>query len=251
MILRHEDEHRLARDPALLSAGLVAAILMPWNAALWWGFSRLRHAVETDCDRRVLTRQAPSASSYARLLLHVGTRPGSRIPLGAGFGERHSSLEHRIRALLVEPTGRVRTTTVRILVAGLLFAGSCSLSSPDAGLLTDIQMSEVPTQEGEEPTFTPFTVAPSILNRSEVVQAMSEEYPPLLRDAGIGGTIGVYFYIGARGEVQDVRIERSSGHPALDAAALEVARVYRFSPALNRDAPVPVWVQFTITFQPD
>ena len=250
MILRHENEHRLARDPALLSAGLAAAILMPWNAALWWGFSRLRHAVETDCDRRVLTHQAPSASSYARLLLHVGTHQGSRIPLGAGFGERRSSLEHRIRALLVEPTGRLRTTAGRVLVAGFLFAGSCSLSSPDAGLLTDIQMSEVPTLEGEEPRFTPFTVAPSIVNRSDVVQAMSDEYPPLLRDAGIGGQVGVFFYVDARGEVRDVRVEESSGHPALDAAALAVASVYRFSPALNRDAPVPVWVQFTITFQP-
>ncbi|HSM59648.1 MAG TPA: hypothetical protein VK849_02575, partial [Longimicrobiales bacterium] len=39
------------------------------------------------------------------------------------------------------------------------------------------------------PTFTPFTVAPSILNRDEVVRAMEREYPPLLRDAGIGGTV--------------------------------------------------------------
>ena len=85
MILRHENEHRLARDPALLSAGLAAAILMPWNAALWWGFSRLRHAVETHCDRRVLTHQAPSASSYARLILHVGTRPGKSHPARSGL----------------------------------------------------------------------------------------------------------------------------------------------------------------------
>ena len=112
-------------------------------------------------------------------------------------------------------------------------------------------MSEVPTLEGKDPSFTPFTVAPSIVNRSEVVQRMSDEYPPLLRDAGIGGRVGVHFDIDARGEVQDVRIEESTGHPALDAAALEVASVYRFSPALNREAPVPVWVQFTITFQPD
>ena len=35
----------------------------------------------------------------------------------------------------------------------------------------------------------------------------------------------------------------------LDTAAIRVAGVYRFSPALNREKKVPVWVQFPITFQ--
>ncbi len=99
------------------------------------------------------------------------------------------------------------------------------------------------------PTFTPFTVAPSILNRNDVIRAMEREYPPLLRDAGIGGTVRVYFFIDENGTVQDTRIDQSSGHQALDDAALEVAGIYRFSPALNRDKKVPVWVSFPITFQ--
>ena len=36
----------------------------------------------------------------------------------------------------------------------------------------------------------------------------------------------------------------------MDDAALRVARVYRFSPALNRDERVAVWVTFPITFLP-
>jgi protein TonB len=99
------------------------------------------------------------------------------------------------------------------------------------------------------PTFTPFTVAPEIQNRSEVIRAMEREYPPLLRDAGIGGTVRVYFFIDETGRVQDFRIDQSSGHQALDQAALNVAEVYQFSPALNRDQRVPVWVSFPITFQ--
>ena len=99
------------------------------------------------------------------------------------------------------------------------------------------------------PTFTPFTVAPSILNRTDVVRAREREYPPLLRDAGIGGTVRVYFFIDENGAVQDRRIDQSSGHQALDDAALKVSEIYRFSPALNRDKKVPVWVSFPITFQ--
>jgi protein TonB len=108
---------------------------------------------------------------------------------------------------------------------------------------------EAATDISSAPTFTPFTVAPSILNRQEVVRAMQREYPPLLRDAGIGGTVRVFFFIDEAGTVQDYRIDSSSGHQALDDAALAVADVYRFSAALNRDKKVPVWVSFPITFQ--
>ncbi len=108
---------------------------------------------------------------------------------------------------------------------------------------------EQATDLSAAPTFTPFTVAPSIQNRQEVVRAMEREYPPLLRDAGIGGTVRVYFFIDENGTVQDYRIDQSSGHQALDDAALAVADVYRFTAALNRDKKVPVWVSFPITFQ--
>ena len=108
---------------------------------------------------------------------------------------------------------------------------------------------EVRTDISAAPTFTPFTVPPSILNRNEVVRAMEREYPPLLRDAGIGGTVVVYFFIDEEGIVKDFRVHETSGHSSLDEAALNVASVYRFSAALNRDKKVPVWVQFPITFQ--
>ena len=78
---------------------------------------------------------------------------------------------------------------------------------------------------------------------------MEREYPPLLREAGIGGTVRVFFFIDEDGRVQSRQIDRSSGHKALDDAALRVAELYRFSPALNRDQRVPVWVSVGITFQ--
>ena len=99
------------------------------------------------------------------------------------------------------------------------------------------------------PAFTPFTVAPRILNGGQVVTAMRREYPALLRDAGIGGTVQVHFLIDEEGQVQATRILETSGHGSLDAAALAVAEVFRFSPALNRDQRVAVWVVFPIVFR--
>jgi len=98
------------------------------------------------------------------------------------------------------------------------------------------------------PTFTPFTVRPDIKNRDAVARAMEREYPPLLRDAGIGGTVNVWFFIDENGVVQNTLVNESSGHKALDDAAIKVADIIEFTPALNRDKRVPVWISLPITF---
>lgn len=104
------------------------------------------------------------------------------------------------------------------------------------------------TDLSEAPTFTPFTVKPGVKNRDELTRAMEREYPPLLRDAGIGGTVLVHFFIDEEGVVQNALVAESSGHTALDEAALKIAPIIRFTPALNRDKRVPVWIQLPITF---
>ena len=111
-----------------------------------------------------------------------------------------------------------------------------------------------PTNDGavdvsSAPVFTPMTVHPEIKNRREVQAALMREYPPLLRNAGIGGQVVVWFFISEEGQVLDRRVARSSGHIQLDEAALQVADVFRFSPALNREKVVQVWIQLPITFR--
>ena len=100
-----------------------------------------------------------------------------------------------------------------------------------------------------EPTFTPMMVRPEIRNLAEVQEALMREYLPLLRDTGVEGTVVVWFFISDEGQVLDRRVSQSSGRTPLDEAALTVADVFRFTPALNRDERVPVWIQLHITFQ--
>jgi len=121
-----------------------------------------------------------------------------------------------------------------------------------AGDVLPLPPPPAPSREGlpEEgmPRFTPFTVAPHILNREEIIDAMRRAYPPGLREAGIGGVVRVYFYIDETGHVKTTRLAQSSGYYQLDDAAIHVAGLYEFSPALNRDQYVPVWVSFPVTF---
>ena len=107
---------------------------------------------------------------------------------------------------------------------------------------------DVDTDISAAPTWTPHDVAPFYRNGEQIERALEREYPPLLRDAGIGGTTVVWFYIDESGKVQRTLVHTQSGHKALDDAALKVADIAVFSPALNRDKPVPVWIQLPITF---
>lgn len=261
LVLRHEQEHVHAGDPWLVLASFLVALLMPWNPALWWQFKRLREAVELDCDRRVLRDAGASRRrAYGELLLVVAhhLRASAPRPALACFAERGTALERRIRTMLrlASPLPLKWTLTLIVGSAGLL-ALACSVPGPDSPTApeTTEATSEVyeaaEVAEGPEsgPQFTPYTVGPDIRNRAEVTEALQSEYPPLLRDAGIGGTVGVWIYIDENGEVHDTRIQEGSGHAALDQAALNVAATMDFTPALNRDQPVPVWVAFPITFQ--
>jgi TonB family protein len=99
------------------------------------------------------------------------------------------------------------------------------------------------------PTFTPMTVRPQLKNNRQVADALMRYYPPMLRDAGIGGTVNVWFFIDENGRVRNTKINRPSGYDAFDEAALKVADMMEFTPAYNRDQKVPVWVALDVTFE--
>ena len=60
--------------------------------------------------------------------------------------------------------------------------------------------------------------------------------------------MNVWFFIDENGRVQRTQVDQSSGHKALDDAAIKVADIIEFTPALNRDKRVPVWISLPITF---
>lgn len=65
------------------------------------------------------------------------------------------------------------------------------------------------------------------------------EYPPTLYDQGIGGTVVLRLFVTADGVVvpDSTRIQESSGHPALDSAALAGAPKLRYAPATRNGQP--------------
>ncbi len=153
LVLRHEAEHRSARDPQLLAAAALLVSLCPWNPALWWQLRRLRDAVELDCDTRVL-RAEGTRRPYAELLLRVGARKPALHHASAGVASPFpfafpairgstSQLERRLRAMRpfrVRPLPLAAGASAAILLA----VSACMSDRP-----TPV---EVETHSAVEPT---------------------------------------------------------------------------------------------------
>lgn len=278
LVLIHEEEHLRAKDVQLRFSVALLLAAFPWNPALWFQYQRLGAAIEMDCDQRVMSRLPGRRRLYGDLLLRAAfPRSGATGMAVAALSERPSSLERRIRALLGKaPQARaakaallvfaaVFVIAVVVAVPGIVRESSAPSASPPPVPPVPSASSEpatpseptpippeapsVPAAVAAEPSFTPYTVAPRYENAEEVRQALRDEPAlALLRDAGIGGTVHLNFFVDKTGAVADARVDETSGHPALDEAALRVAKVFRFTPARNRDEVVEAWVSFPITF---
>jgi len=132
LIVDHEREHVAAGDGWLLALAALAVAAMPWSAALWWQHRRLRLAVETDCDARVLDRGA-DPRDYGRVLLRTASHPFSLPAPALAWGGTASHLERRILAM-TEPAPRHRSALALPLagIALLLAAGACAAASRGA-----------------------------------------------------------------------------------------------------------------------
>jgi protein TonB len=97
--------------------------------------------------------------------------------------------------------------------------------------------------------FVVYDVAPRLTNPEDFERALQRAYPTALRDAGIGGTVTLQIFIDENGRALEARVVGGSGYARLDEVAVGLIDVMRFSPALNRDRRVPVWVEIPIAFR--
>lgn len=87
----------------------------------------------------------------------------------------------------------------------------------------------------------------AVSDKPVLVQKVNPVYPELARKAGVEGMVVVKVLIDTNGDIEDVKIMKSI--PMLDDAALEAARMFKFTPGKQRDRLVKVWMQIPFKFQ--
>jgi periplasmic protein TonB len=75
------------------------------------------------------------------------------------------------------------------------------------------------------------------------------DYPASSRRAGEAGTVVLDLYILPNGRVGDAKVQKSSGFPRLDEAAVkEAKRSWRFVPGTENGKPAAMWHSTKVTF---
>lgn len=90
--------------------------------------------------------------------------------------------------------------------------------------------------------FVAYSQSPVALN------AVRPVYPSICRTMGAEGKVILQVLVDKSGRVAKVRVLKSSGNEALDEAAMEALKASTFSPALQGDKPVAVWLSYPVVF---
>lgn len=128
-LLRHEQEHYRANDSRLLAAASILVGVFAFNLPLWWQLWRLRLAVETDCDRRVVAALG-GRDVYGELLLNVAVAASRSPQIQPALLGRPGMLERRLSRLLVEHDPSFRRRLVAVVAGCLVLAITISVSHP-------------------------------------------------------------------------------------------------------------------------
>ena len=257
LVLRHEEEHRRARDTWLLLALAAAVAAMPWNVALWWIARRARLALEVDCDARVLAAGG-SATRYVQVLLLAAQRP-SAAPLTPMLVASRTHLERRIVAMqnriAQESQGRRRALRVVGATAGCVVALAVACSSPIA------DQTAAPKTD-ETPSTAKAPVGPREVNTDQPyfefqvekqVQTMpgspQPHYPVAMKRAGLEGEVLAQYVVDTTG-LADVRTFKvlKTTRPEFADAVKEGLPTMRFTPAEIGGRKVKQLVQQPFTF---
>jgi len=256
LILRHEAEHRKARDPYLLLIATLLTALFPWNLALWFQAARLRTTIEIDCDNRVLHTH-PRWREYALLLLTIAQRQADETrPLIPALTEPTSNLERRITAMRTTPTfSRFRALCLGF-AATAAFALACAVDKPQSPDGTNrlqvnaVQQHAIASAQSVNPsnnmTFFEFQVEkPAALRETPHLQ-----YPTAMKRSGISGEVLAQYVVDNTGRVdmRTFKILKSSG-PEFTAVVKAALPTWRFDAAVVRGAKVAQLVQQAFEFR--
>ena len=253
LVLRHEREHCLARDPGLVWLTVVTTTLLPWNVALWWIAQRLRLAMEVDCDARTL-RSDGDRTQYARLLLLIAQRTSSArfVPM---LATAPSQLSRRIFAMQSAPVRHpARRAAFAGVIATLAIAAACSpriasnftAPAPEVATAEPVTVSgsgaNADTSPSDELSMQPATMARG---------SQGPRYPDALRAAKVGGTVVAMFVVNGDGsaDTNTYKVLKST-HAEFTIAVKEALATMRFNPAQRDGTPVRQLLQQVFQFDP-
>lgn len=207
-----------------------------------------------------MSEEAPAAPKRGSVVLPDEALEVSAAPLTGITLDRPQ--------LPMEAVTRESEAEARVIVTGEIFGRVHELSPGSAGIFglggtgtaTGIGPFGVEEEGGGEgaTASAPAPVAPLApepptkpkgpTRPPRVLDWTDPPYPEQARQQGVEGTVLLRLIVSADGRPRDVSIARSSGHVALDEAALAHVRRAKLSPALRDGDPIAMTISFRVKF---
>jgi protein TonB len=220
-------DRRLSASPRLLAACLLASVALH---VLLLALPGWRHEPADDVPRtldvalRPSAEPAPAPPPASRPAPVPATRPATRQPP---------------RVIAVAPP----SPSARAEMAAAPVAETTLPAASDSAGPADAAPAAVAVKPEAGPVQTPPSFSAAYLRNPP------PRYPPAARRNGDEGTVLLRVRVAADGAAVQVELDRSSGFPLLDGAALDAVRGWRFVPARRGTLSVEDWVRVPVVFR--
>ncbi len=257
LAVTHELEHIAAKDQWFVRAVALALVALPWNVFLWIAARRLRSAIETDCDARVL-RETTNVRAYASLILNVASWPRESLAGALALGvAAFTQLERRLQLMTRQPGSRRLAPGVLAFASALTLAiYGCEVAVntelPDRREVTSQNEvhklpSVVTTATKNDEAFFEFQVDKPV---TTAPGSASPLYPRILRTAGVEGEVLAQFVVDVDGRADAATFKAlKSSHDLFAEAVHDALASMRFVPAEVAGRRVKQLVQQPFAFR--
>ena len=104
------------------------------------------------------------------------------------------------------------------------------------------------SRDEPEPEPEPEPEVVKVKTPARLIKSERPDYPQEARKAGSEGTVVLRITVGTGGDVENVKIQESSGFPELDESAAQSVKTWQFDPAKLGDDPISSAVDLPVTF---
>lgn len=240
-MLQHSPRSLLARRAGLGLVGLTTLLA----AALAWASLPRGASVPDGQLRQTWTLQIDDGPKQGPFLLVDA--PGVPVEIRFDHAGQSWTLRSAATVLVGDGTFDVRAQVLR---------GDTEVSSPrmvigkDGGSIAIGQQVSVDSTSGDLDVSKGIVATVHVEAGEGVAMAGAvPHYPADAADAGVEGTVILRVKVSAEGRATGMRVERSSGHASLDAAAMARVRDWRFTPRMKDGAPVAGEVLVPVEFR--
>ena len=244
----HELLHVKRRDWLWNTLDEVVKTLFWFHPGFHWLVGRIQLTREQTVDEQAVILLG-SRKTYLQSLVEIAKRRTS-TPLPAPLFLKESQLRRRVQLLLQLREVRMSTTKTSIsLAVSLVVVAVTGWWSVAALPLKAPPSARLPQAEFE--LQAPINVGSNVMKK-KLVHRVAPEYPVHLTTAQPVGLVILAAVIGKKGEVQQVEVVRGDKRdPALNSAAMDAVRQWRYEPYLLNGQRIRVRTTVFVRFPPE